>query len=430
MSASAILFLCTCGLLAIGVPVAFALGLSSLAAILLGTDYPLFVMLKETFSGIDSFPLMAVPFFILAAELMSGGSLTEVLLRFASQFVGHKRGGLGYTNVVGLTFFSGISGSALADAAGPGSMMIRMMDKAGYDRAYAAALTAATAIVGPIIPPSIIMIIYALQDESVSVGALFMAGLLPGLLIAVGMAVVNWRVSTARNYRGDGLRPGWREMVAVSVRATPALLLPVLILGGMRAGWFTPTEASVVAVFYALVCGKFIYRTLEWKALPDILARSALLTASVLIIIGMSAAFAWVLTIEGLPQLLAGWMVAQNFSPMMFLLAVNVFLLLFGIFIEPLPGVMVLVPILAPVSLKLGIDPIHFAMIVIYNLTLGMITPPVGGLLFVTSNVSRVPMGALVRELHPFLWAHGVILLLITFVPALSTWLPHVTGFK
>jgi C4-dicarboxylate transporter, DctM subunit len=430
MSASVILLLTTCGLLAIGLPVAFALGLSTLAAIVFGTTFPLFVLLKETFSGVDSFPLMAVPFFILAAELMSGGSLTEVLLKFAAQFVGHKRGGLGYTNVGALTFFSGISGSALADAAGPGSMMIKMMDKAGYDRSYAAALTAATAIVGPIIPPSIIMIVYALQDENVSVGKLFVAGLLPGLLIAVGMCIVNWRIANKRNYRGVGEMPPMKEMLATTFKAIPALLLPVIILGGMRAGWFTPTEASVVAVFYALICGKFIYRTLEWKAIPDILARSALLTASVLIIIGLSNAFAWVLTIEGVPQKLAEWMIAQNFSVVGFLIAVNVFLLIFGIFIEPLPGVMVLVPILAPVAAKLGVDPIHFAMIVIFNLTLGMITPPVGGLLFVTSNVSRVPLNDLVRELKPFLLAHAVILVLLTFIPALSTWLPSVLGFK
>ncbi len=430
MSASLILIVGACVFLAIGVPVAFALGLATLAAIALGTSFPLLVLLKETFTGIDSFPLMAVPFFILAAELMSGGSLTEVLLRFASQFVGHRRGGLGYTNVAGLTFFSGISGSALADAAGPGSMMIRMMDKAGYDRAYAAALTASTAIVGPIIPPSIIMIIYALQDEQVSVGTLFIAGLLPGLLIAVGMGVVNWYVSKQRDYRGDGEHPGWREIVATSIKALPALALPVLILGGMRAGWFTPPEASVVAVFYALLCGKFVYRTLQWRALPDILSRAALLSASVLIIIGLSGAFAWVLTIEGVPQQLAEWMAAQQFSQATFLILVNLFLLAFGIFIEPLPGVMVLAPILAPVALKLGVDPTHFAMIVIVNLTLGMITPPVGGLLFVTSNVAKVPMGALVRELKPFLLAHGVILMIITFVPALSVWLPHQLGFK
>ena len=430
MDSSVVLILSACVFLAIGVPVAFALGLATATTLIAGDAYPLMVLLKETFAGIDSFPLMAVPFFILAAELMSGGSLTEVLLKFAGQFVGHRRGGLGYTNVVSLTFFSGISGSALADAAGPGSMLIKMMDKAGYDRSYAAALTASTAIVGPIIPPSIIMIIYALQDERVSVGQLFAAGILPGILIAVAMCVVNFYVSKKRNYRGDGQTPLLREILETTWKAIPAILLPVLILGGMRAGWFTPTEASVVAVFYALVCGKFVYRTLEWKALPDILARSALLSASVLLIIGLSGAFAWVLTIEGIPQQMAEWLIGMQLSPWMFLIIVNVFLLLFGIFIEPLPGVMVLAPILAPVALKLGVDPVHFAMIVIFNLTLGMITPPVGGLLFVTCNVSKVPMSALVRELVPFLWAHGVVLVILTFVPALSTWLPRALGFK
>ena len=430
MDASIVLIVSACVFLAIGVPVAFALGLSTATTLILAENYPLMVLLKETFTGIDSFPLMAVPFFILAAELMSGGSLTEVLLRFAGQFVGHRRGGLGYTNVVSLTFFSGISGSALADAAGPGSMLIKMMDKAGYDRSYAAALTASTAIVGPIIPPSIIMIIYALQDETVSVGQLFVAGILPGILIAVAMCIVNFYVSKKRNYKGGGRTPPLREILITTWKAIPAILLPVVILGGMRAGWFTPTEASVVAVFYALVCGKFVYRTLEWKALPDILSRSALLSASVLIIIGLSASFAWVLTIEGIPQQMAEWLVSMNLSPWMFLIIVNVFLLLFGIFIEPLPGVMVLAPILAPVAMKLGVDPVHFAMIVIFNLTLGMITPPVGGLLFVTCNVSKVPMSALVKELVPFLWAHGAVLLILTFVPALSTWMPRALGFK
>jgi tripartite ATP-independent transporter DctM subunit len=430
MSASLILLISACIYLGIGVPVAFALGLSTVTALVLSDAYPMLALLKETFTGVDSFPLMAVPFFILAAELMSGGSLTEVLLKFAGQFVGHKRGGLGYTNVVSLTFFSGISGSALADAAGPGSMLIRMMDKAGYGRPYAAALTASTAIVGPIIPPSIIMIIYALADDNVSVGALFMAGLIPGLLIAAAMCVVNFYISKQRNYKGDGQMPSGTEILRTTWKALPAVLLPVLILGGMRAGWFTPTEASVVAVFYALVCGKYIYRTLEWAAVPDILARSALLTASVLLIIGTSASFAWILTIEGMPQMVANWISGMNLSTWGFLIVINIFLLIFGIFIEPLPGVMVLVPILAPVAAKLGIDPIHFAMVVIYNLTLGMITPPVGGLLFVTSNVSKVPLSELTRELKPFLLAHGVVLVLLTFVPALSNWLPHVMGFK
>ncbi len=425
-----ILLLSVCIYLAMGVPVAFALGMSTITALLASGSFPMLVLLKETFTGVDSFPLMAVPFFILAAELMSGGSLTEVLLKFAGQFVGHKRGGLGYTNVVALTFFSGISGSALADAAGPGSMMIKMMDKAGYDRSYAAALTASTAIVGPIIPPSIIMIIYALADDNVSVGALFVAGLIPGVLIAAAMCVVNWYISKKRNYKGDGQMPTGPEILKTTWQALPAILLPVLILGGMRAGWFTPTEASVVAVFYALICGKYVYRTLEWKAVPDILSRSALLTASVLLIIGMSASFAWILTIEGVPQTMANWISSIHLNAWTFLIVINVFLLLFGIFIEPLPGVMVLVPILAPVAAKIGVDPIHFAMVVIFNLTLGMITPPVGGLLFVTSNVSKVPLSELTRELKPFLIAHGVVLVLLTFVPALSNWLPHVMGFQ
>ncbi len=415
-------------LLALGVPVAFALAGAALIAVALDDRYSAIVVLKEMFTGIDSFPLLAVPFFILAAELMTGGRLTEVLLRFASQFVGHRRGGLGHANVLSLTFFSGISGSALADAAGPGAMMIRMMDRAGYSKAYAAALTAGTAIIGPIIPPSIIMIIYALQDDRVSAGALFMAGLLPGLLIAVAMMIVNQLVSTRRNYRASAARASMHEMARNTASAIPALLLPVIILGGIRAGIFTPTEASVVAVVYALLCGAFIYRSLHWRDVPAILARAAILTASILLIVAASAAFTWVLTIENVPQSLAHWIVSLDVSPLVLLLLINVLLLVFGIFIEPLPGVMVLVPILAPVAHAAGIDPVHFAMIVIYNLTLGMITPPVGGLLAVTSTVSGVPMGPLVRELRPFLLGHLVVLLILTTVPALSTWLPYASG--
>jgi tripartite ATP-independent transporter DctM subunit len=423
------LFIAAIVLMTLGFPVAFALAISASLAVFVGGRYPQLVVFKEMFTGIDSFPLMAVPFFILAAELMSGGALTLVLLRFASQFVGHLRGGLGYANVLSLTLFSGISGSALADAAGPGSMMVKMMEKAGYSRAYAAALTSSTAIVGPIIPPSISMIIYAMQDEQVSVGGLFMAGFIPGILIALAMAFVNWRICRKRNYRSTEPRPSAREMLITSFKAIPALMLIVLILVGIRFGIFTPTEASVVAVFYALICGKWIYRTLEWKALPGIAARSSLLTASVLLVMATSAAFAWVLTVEGVPQQVSQTIVEWNLSPVTFLIVVNVLLLVFGIFMEPLPGVMILVPILAPVALALGIDPTHFAMVVIVNLTLGMITPPVGGLLFVTAVATRVSMADLTRELPPFLLAHFVVLVLLTFVPELSTWLPHTLGF-
>ena len=416
-------------LLAIGVPVAFALGGATLAAIVVG-GLPAIALPKYLFSGIDVFALMAVPFFILTAELMTGGALSEVLLRFASQFVGRFRGGLGHTNILTITFFSGISGSALADAAGPGAIMIRMMRKDGYLPEYAAALTAAVSILGPIIPPSITMIIYALAYPDINLVGLMIAGVVPGVVIAIAMAIINHIISTRRNYRGLDERLALRDYLRNTWRALPALVLPVLILGGIASGAFTPTEASVVAVFYAFAAGRWIYRSLEWRMLPSILSRSALMTASVLIIVAMSAAFAWVLTVSRIPQQLTEMIVAANLSPLAFLFAVNVLLLVFGIFIEPLPGVVVLVPILAPIAHALGINDLQFGIIVIVNLTMGMITPPVGGLLFVTSVVARVPLTRMVSELWPFLWAQIAVLALLSLVPAISTLLPRVFGYR
>jgi tripartite ATP-independent transporter DctM subunit len=424
-----ILFIAFVVLLVAGMPVAFSLAISAWLAVSLGSGYPQAVVVKEMFSELDSFPLLAVPFFILAAEMMTGGSMTQVLLRFTTQFVGHLRGGLGYANVLSCTIFSGISGSALADAAGPGAMMIRMMEKGGYDKAYAGALTASTAVVGPIIPPSIIMIIYAMQDSNVSVGALFMAGILPGLLISIAMAATNWHVSRQRGYVGGDPRPPMAEMLRATIRALPALMLIVIIIGGIRSGIFTPTEASVVAVFYALLCGALVYRSLEMRDIPAILLRSALVSAAILIILGAARAFAWVIVIEGIPQALAEMVVAWNLSPIVFLLAINLLLLIFGLCFEPLPGVMILVPILAPIAQTLGIDPVHFAIVVIVNLTIGMITPPVGTLLFVVSSVVKVRVGDLMREMPPFMLVYGVILLILTFMRALSTWLPRVSGY-
>jgi tripartite ATP-independent transporter DctM subunit len=416
-------------LLALGMPVAFALGIAAWLAILVGGKFSEIVIIKEMFTGLDSFPLLAVPFFILAAELMTGGSLSAILLRFAMQFLGHLRGGMGYANIMSLTLFSGISGSALADAAGPGSMMVRMMADAGYKRSYAAALTAATAVIGPIIPPSIIMIIYALQYEGVSIIALFVAGFIPGLLIAFGMAGVNWYVSRKRGYRSDAARPDARTMFWNTLNAIPALLLLAIIIVGIRSGIFTPTEASVIAIFYALVVGMFFYRTLRLTDLPRILSTSALLSASVLAMLATSQAFSWVLTIESVPQNMTAMIIAWDLGPIGFLIIVNILLLLFGIFLEPLPGVMILVPILAPIAVGLGIDPVHFAIIVCYNLTLGMISPPVGSLLSVVSMTAKVDLPSLVKELTPFLLMHLVVLALLTFVPSLSTWLPRLSGF-
>ncbi|MDQ2918138.1 MAG: TRAP transporter large permease [Casimicrobiaceae bacterium] len=424
-----VLFLACIALLALGVPVAFALGGGTLLA-MAWQHVPLVALPKYLFSGIDLFALEAVPFFILTADLMTGGELSTVLLRFASQFVGRFRGGLGHTNILTLTFFSGISGSALADAAGPGAIMIRMMRNDGYDPGYAAALTAATSILGPIIPPSISVIIYALVYPDVNLVGLLIAGVVPGIVIALAMATINHVISVRRNYRGSQQRLAWRDYVRNTWRALPALVLPVLILGGIASGAFTPTEASVVAVFYALFAGRVIYRTLQWTMLPGIIARSGLMTASVLIIVGMSAAFAWVLTVSRVPQDMTQWIIGMRLSPLAFLFAVNVLLLAFGIFIEPLPGIVVLVPILAPIAHALGIDDLQFGIVVIVNLTMGMITPPVGGLLFVTSIVARVPLARLVKELWPFLWAQLVVLALLSLFPALSAWLPNAFGYR
>ncbi|MCO6386839.1 TRAP transporter large permease [Aliihoeflea sp. 40Bstr573] len=416
-------------LLVLGFPIAFVLAISAFLAVAFGSNYPMLVIVKEMFSGLDSFPLMAVPFFVLAAELMTGGAMTMVLLRFAAQFVGHLRGGLGYANVLSSAMFSGISGSALADAAGPGAMMTRMMEKSGYDKAYAGALTASSAVMGPIIPPSIIMIIYALQVQEVSVGGLFVAGIVPGILIALALCSTNFFISRKRGYKSDEPRPPVREMVKTTINAIPALLLIVIIIGGIRFGVFTPTEASVVAVFYALLCGMFFYRTLKIRALPEIILRAALVSVSVLLILAAARAFAWVLIIQSVPQTLAAAIIAMELSPIVFLLAVNVLLLAFGLFMDPLPGVMVLVPILAPIATTLGIDPTHFAVVVILNLTIGLITPPVGSLLFVVSSAVDLKVSRLVRQMPPFLLAHLVVLLLITFIPAISTWAPRASGF-
>ncbi|WP_121064466.1 TRAP transporter large permease [Chachezhania antarctica] len=416
-------------LLALGLPVAFAMAIAVFLALSFGSSYPHLVVVKEMFSGLDSFPLLAVPFFILASEIMTGGAVTLAILRLAQSLVGHLRGGLGHANVVSSAMFAGISGSALADAAGPGTMMIRMMEKAGYDRPYAGALTIASSVVGPIIPPSITMIIYAMQDKEVSVGSLFMAGVLPGVLITAMVLMANARVSSQRNYSTGAPMPPLREIGRIAFYALPALFLILLIVGGIRFGIFTPTEASVIAVFYALVVGMFVYRSLKLRDLPAIILRAALTSGAVLLILGAARAFAWVLIIEGIPQFLAETIIAWDLSPVVFLLAVNVLLLGFGLFMDPLPGVMILVPILAPISFALGIDPNHFAIIVIVNLTLGLTTPPVGSLIFVVSSTVGLKPSTLIREMPPFFVALAVALLLITFVPFLSTWLPGVSGF-
>ncbi len=416
------------GLIA-SLPIALAMGLAG-AVVLVAADIasPL-IIAQRLFSGIDSFPLMAIPFFILAAELMSGGGITDLLLRFAVQAIGRLKGGLGHANILMSIFFAGISGSALADAAGPGSIIIRMMRQAGYAAPYAAAVTASSAIIAPIIPPSIIMVIYALTDNSVSVGALFMAGIVPGLMMGLALAVVNHVIAARRGYGGGEARRPWGEFLRKDWSVFPALLLPFIILGGIHGGVFTPTEASAVAVFYALFVGLAVTRTLSLAMLPGILVRTALMTSAVLMIISMASVFAWMLTSLQIPQDISRFLLSLGLPRLGLLFAIALFLLLCGLVIDTLPAVIILVPILAPVATTAGIDPLQFAMVVILNLTIGMITPPVGGVLFVITVVARIPMGQIVRAIGPFLLAHALVLGAIILVPGLSNGLPGLLGY-
>ena len=427
---SAILLISGFLLIGLGIPVAMAIGISGVISIIgSGGHLPLMVVPMKLFSGIDSFPLMAIPFFILAAEIMTRGSLADVLLRFAAQFVGKMRGGVGHTGIFTLTIFSGISGAAVADAAGPGTIIIRMMDRAGYSPAYAAALVASTSVIGPIIPPSIVMIVYALADEQVSVIGLFLAGIFPGLLIAGAMFVVNYLISRKRNYHAEDQIPEIREIIRNTWRAIPALLLPVIILGGIHGGIFTPTEASAVAVFYALVVGMVIYKTITIRMIPGLLYRAGLMSCIVMIIVAMSRVFAFVLTISQIPQSVSLAITNLGLEPLSLLLLINGFLLVVGMFLDPLSGVIVLVPILAPLVSVVGIDPIHFAIVAIVNLTLGLITPPVGGLLFITSVASRQPITKVIAELWPFGIAHLIVLLILILFPTISVGLPRLLGY-
>jgi tripartite ATP-independent transporter DctM subunit len=326
-------------------------------------------------------------------------------------------------------FFAGISGSALADAAGPGSVIIRMMRQAGYHPDYAAALTASGAIIAPIIPPSIIMIIYALTDNGVSVAGMFLAGIVPGFLLGASLMAVNWWISRRRGYRFGLARPPFARFVRESWKAIPALLLPVIIVGGIHGGVFTPTEASAVAAAYAFLLGTLVFRSLSPADLPRILVNTALMTSAVLLIVSMASVFAYMLTVLQVPQTVSNFIAELGLSPTGLLVAVSLFLLFCGLFLDTLPAVIILVPILAPLADSAGINPLHFAMVVVPNLTIGMITPPVGAVLFVTTVVSRIPMPRLCRAILPMLGAELLVFLLVLFVPAVSLWLPGLLGY-
>jgi len=415
--------------LAIGLPIAFVMGLAGLLALLYEGHLSLLSVPQRLFDGINSFPLMAVPFFILAADLMTASGITTALLRFSNTLVGHIRGGLGHVNVLTSIFFAGISGSALADAAGPGAIEMRMMHKAGYDKYYAAALSAATATIGPIIPPSIIMVMYALTDSRVTVAGLFLAGIVPGLLLGLALMVANQIISVRRGYGAAHARDSWRDRLIALWKATPILVMPAIILVGILTGLFTPTEASAVAVFYALFVGLFVTRTLNGPLIAKVLLQSGLVTSAALLIVSMASLFAWLLTLMQVPQTIGVMIGTLTSDPTAIMLIVAVFVLICGLFIDTLPAVIILVPVLAPLTDQFGLDPLHFAMTVVLNLTVGMITPPVGAVLFVMTSVGRLRFDLLSKAILPLLAAEVFVLLLVILFPALSTTVPAWFGY-
>ncbi|PZR94122.1 MAG: permease [Stutzerimonas stutzeri] len=423
----AILAIVTLSLL--GLPIGHAMIAGSILYLLVaGQD--LSIAAEQLLNGMyTNYVILAVPLFILAAELMNIGSMTERLLRFCDALVGRFRGGLAHVNIVQSVIFAGMSGSAIADAAGTGRMMQAMMTKDGkYPPAFAAALTAASSVIGPIIPPSIPMVLYALVSDA-SIGFLFLGGVIPGLLMALAQMTIVASTATRRNFPVEPPIP-LRRLPGITWRALPALMMPVVLLGGIYGGATTPTEAAAVAAAYALAVSVLLYRSVSFRAFYGSLAYSARTTASIGMLIAGALVFNYVVTIENIPDslrvLLAGW----NLSPLGFLILVNILLLILGCLLEGTAILLIVVPVLIPTAKALGIDMVHFGVVVIVNIMLGLITPPYGLLLFIMTNIAEVPLRQIVRECMPFLGAMLVALALITFFPSLVLWLPRLMGYQ
>lgn len=377
----------------------------------------------------SSFVLLAIPLFILAAEFMTIGSITERLLSFCNAFVGRFRGGLAHVNVVQSIIFAGMSGSALADAASSGKLMQRMMTQDGkYTASFAAALTAVSSVIGPIIPPSIPMVIYALVSDT-SIGYLFLGGVIPGLLIGIAQMAYISAAARRRNFPVEKPVP-LRDIPRITWEAFPALMMPVILFGCLYSGITTPTEAAALAAFYALLVSAILYRGVTWRSVYDSLLTSARVTISISILIAAAMVFNYVITVENIPKTLAVMMKAYELTPFSFLLLANIILLILGCFLEGTTILLVIVPVLLPTAQALGVDPVHFGVVAVVNIMIGLITPPYGLLLFMMVKIAEVSLKDLVREVMPFLGAMIVALALITFIPEIVLFLPRLMGYK
>ena len=414
--------------LASGIPVAFCLALTSLVTLLVIGDIPLILIPQRMFTGMDSFPLLAVPLFIMAGDLMNASGITDRIIRLSTALVGSIRGGLAHVNVVTSMFFAGLSGSAVADTAALGSILIPAMKKDGYDSTFSAAITSASSVIGPIIPPSIPVIIYAMIS-SVSVGGLFLAGVVPGVLIGLSLMVVSYFICRRKGYGTKRPFASKKELFQSLKGGIIPILMPLIIMGGILSGVFTATEAASIAVAYALVVGIFVLRSLKLKNLPSLFFRSMVTTSTILMVLACANIFSWILSTQQIPQALVGVVVSWAPNPYVLLLLINIILLVVGCFLEGISALIIMVPILLPLAHHAGIDPLHFGIIVVMNLMIGLITPPLGICLFVVSSVAKVDLMKLIRASLPFVFVEIAALMIVTYIPEIVLFIPRFFGF-
>lgn len=422
------LILCFFVTILMGLPIAFCLGTTGLLGLIMSGVASFQIVPQRMFTGMDIFPLMAIPLFILAGSLMEEGGITRRLVRFSNLLVGHLRGGLAHTSIVSSMFLSGISGAGVADAAAIGSLLIPAMKKEGYDDDFSAAVVAAASVSGPIIPPSITMVVYA-STVGVSVGGMFLTGFVPGVLLGTGLMAVVYILSCRRSYLWHAGKPSLRSIVSGSRDAVLALMMLLIVMGGILSGVFTATEAAGVAVIYALLVGMFVFRELKVKSLYRIMVSSGLTTAVILFIIATANILAWVLASQQVPQKLSAFLLSLNSNPHVILLAVNIFLLVVGMFLETGAAVILLAPILHPALVALGFHPLHVGLVFVLNLSIGLITPPVGVCLFVTCAIAEVQLEKLAWSALPFIGVEILVLFLISFFPQIVLFVPALFNY-
>ena len=417
----AIFFITFVILLLVGVPISISIGASAVLGCRV-LAYPMMVIGQKMVTGIDSYLLIAIPLFILAGNLMNAGKITDKIFSFAKELVGWIPGGLGHANVVASIIFAGMSGSAAADAGGLGTIEMEAMTKNGYDEDFSGAVTAASSVIGPIFPPSIPLIIYG-ATASVSVAKLFMGGVLPGLLMGVALMVLVFLFAIKYKFERHPFRLA--ALARQFFGSILSLITPLIILAGFTTGWFTPTEASSIAVAYSLIIALIVYRTMDWKTFTDCLLESAITSANTLFIIGTSTLFTYVLVKEGASTAIANFILGISQNPAVILLIINVVLLILGMFMEPGAILTLMLPVLLPIVKDLNIDLVHFGVVMVLNLMIGQVTPPFGVCLFIISDVAKIKLDRLYKSILPFLIPLVVVLFMCTYIPGIVTWLPN-----